>query len=453
MEWVIELEIKMRLSNKLALFITASKLAIVLLFIFLLPFLVEKIASQFTNYTLSQQRREVIKSIRKNGIEYYVQDEDGYGSYTMLKEEFVSILPIKSKLEIDTIKDSQRIIEGDTLSYRILKHTFKLNNKTYLLEIGKTTASINQYNDELQRFASYVLGLLILLSILIDLTFIRMVMRPLAKIIKTRLLNRKFPFKQEQANIRTSTADFKYLDESLTQLMNQINEAFYKEREFTSNASHEIMTPISILQNKMENLLADEDLPESAELAIIEMMKTLNRLKKISGSLLLIARIENQQYAQLEDVNALELFNLIIEEINHRLEEKRISIFVEINKSLYLKAVNKDLLYQLFFNLIHNAIKFNKEEGDIFINDHFLANGGYEITIADTGIGISKEQLPYIFDRFIKSNADENYGYGLGLTIVKSIADYHYLKILVKSHQQEGTTFTISFPRWYITPN
>ncbi|WP_316784879.1 HAMP domain-containing sensor histidine kinase [Pedobacter frigiditerrae] len=438
----------MRLSTKLTLFITGSKLAIVLLFIITLPFLVEQIASQFTNYTLKQQRKEVLKNINKNGIVYYLQGDESYGSYTMLKEEFVALLPVSGNFKADTIKDAQRIVENDTLSYRILSETFKFENKNYLLEIGKTSASINQYNKQLQQFASYVLVILILLSIIIDLTFIRMVIKPLSKIIKSRLINMKFPFKFDEHPVKTSTTDFKYLDESLALLMNQINEAFYKEREFTSNASHEIMTPISILQHKMENLLAEEGLTESAALAIIEMMKTLNRLKKISNSLLLIARIENQQYHDKEEVKPLDLFNLIIEEISHRLEEKNLNIQIKINKDVVLRDINKDLLYQLIFNLVHNAIKFNREGGSISISDNFTTTGEYEINVSDTGMGISAEQLPHIFDRFIKSNAAENYGYGLGLTIVKSIVDYHHLNIKVESKLNEGTAFKVVFSNW-----
>ncbi|WP_316767520.1 HAMP domain-containing sensor histidine kinase [Pedobacter frigiditerrae] len=438
----------MKLSTKLTLFITGSKLAIVLLFIITLPFLVEQIASQFTNYTLKQQRKQVLKNINKNGIAYYLQGDESYGSYTMLKEEFVALLPVDKDFKTDTIKDAQRIVENDTLSYRILSETFKFKNENYLLEIGKTSASINQYNKQLQQFASYVLVILILLSIIIDLTFIRMVIKPLSKIIKTRLINRKFPFKFDDHPVKTSTTDFKYLDESLALLMNQINEAFYKEREFTSNASHEIMTPISILQHKMENLLAEEELTESAALAIIEMMKTLNRLKKISNSLLLIARIENQQYHDKEEVKPLDLFNLIIEEISHRLEEKNLNIQIKINKDVVLRDINKDLLYQLIFNLVHNAIKFNREGGSISISDNFTTTGEYEINVSDTGMGISAEQLPHIFDRFIKSNAAENYGYGLGLTIVKSIVDYHHLNIKVESKLNEGTAFKVVFSNW-----
>ena len=442
-----ELKNNMKLSTKLMLFITGSKLVIALLFILALPFLVKNIASEYTNYTLKQQRKKVLSIVTKNGLNYYFQGDDNYGSYTMLKEEFIALLPVDNHLRMDTIKNSQRLIESDTLNYRVLSYTFKNKNKNYLLEIGKTTASINQYNKPLQLFALYVLITLIGLTILIDLTFIRVLIRPLAKIIKTKLTNRRFPFKDGQQRVQTSTADFKYLDESLIHLMNQINEAFYKEREFTSNASHELMTPISILQSKMENLLTDETLDEPSSMAIIDMMKTVDRLKNITKSLLFISRIENEQYIRKEEVKPILLFSEILEEISHRLEEKHIQIFLNVSPEAILEGVNKDLLFQLFFNLIHNAIKFNRDEGKIFINDRYLDTGAYEVSITDTGIGIPKEDLAFIFDRFMKTNLEGDVGYGLGLAIVKSIALYHQMKINVQSEIGVGTTFKIIFQK------
>eukprot|EP01132_Coremiostelium_polycephalum_P012250 gene12250-14979_t len=255
--------------------VRGSKLAIVILFILLLPSLVKQIALEYTNYTLKEQKKKVLDIVQKNGLHYYLEKDSAYGSYTMLKEEYISLAPAAPGLKVDTIKNARRIVEKDTLNYRILSYTFKNSSRNYLLEIGKTTASINQYDQPLQRFALYVLMVLVLLTILIDLTFTRVLIRPLTKIISTRLVNRKFPFKEQ-------------------------------EKEFTANASHELMTPISILQHKMENLLADQQVSESVSLRIIEMMKSLDRLKKISSSLLLISRIENEQFVKRDQVRPLE---------------------------------------------------------------------------------------------------------------------------------------------------
>jgi two-component system sensor histidine kinase ArlS len=436
-----------KLSTKLIYFIAGSKLAVVLLFILSLPFLVDKIASEYTNISLRDQQKKVISIVEKNGIDYYLQGNEDYGSYTMLKEEYIALEPAPDSLRLDTIKTSERIVEQDTLNYRVLSYTFHLRDKNYLLEIGKTTGSISQYNKPLQRIALYVLMGLLALTLIIDLVFTRILIRPLGKIIETKLINRKFPFKNHARPIKTSTQDFKYLDESLMLLMDQINIDFEKEREFTANASHELMTPISILQNKMENLLADEEVTEELAPKIVGMMKTLDRLKKISSSLLLISRIDNEQFVKKEALSPRDLINEIMEEISHRLEEKNIRIYLNVSEKAVIKTVNKDLLFQMFYNLIHNAIKFNKVDGSIVIEDRHLKNGAYEITVENTGRGISKEHLPLIFNRFRKTNGDGNVGYGLGLAIVKSIALYHHIDLSAKSEVGKSTSFSMKFPK------
>lgn len=433
----------MKLSTKLTLFITGSKLAIVGLFVLVLPFLIKEIASNYTNFSLRNQQKKVLQNINQKGINYYFEGENNYGSYTMLKDEYIALELANPKLKLDTIRDTRRIVEQDTIAYRVLSHTFKKDQVNYLLEIGKTTASINLYNKELQKFALYVLIILIALSIVIDLIFTRQLIKPLGQIIKTRLSNNRFPFKKHQEKISTTTADFSYLDQSLISLMNQINDAFEKEREFTANASHEFMTPISILQNKMENLLVEETASEAVQEYIIDMMKTLERLKKISRSLLLISRIENEQFSRQESIEPKKLFEEILEEIRHRLEERNIRIEIKLVHNKVIDHINHDLLFQLFYNLINNAIKFNKENGKITIADGFEKEN-YYVIVEDSGKGILAEDMPRIFDRFKKVNSEHS-GYGLGLAIVKSIANYLKINVELSSVPEQGTTFKTIF--------
>ena len=184
----------MKLITKLTLFITLSKAAIVVLFVLLLPLLVDGIAFQYTNHYLREQKKKVLKTIDRDGVDYYLQGEDSYGSYTMLKEEYIALEPVDHFTKTDTIETSRRIVEQDTLNYRVLSYSFSIGNKNYLLEIGKTTATISQYNRSLQRVALYVLSGLILITIIIDLVFTRFLLRPLGLIIRSRLVKRKFPF-------------------------------------------------------------------------------------------------------------------------------------------------------------------------------------------------------------------------------------------------------------------
>lgn len=133
-----------------------------------------------------------------------------------------------------------------------------------------------------------------------------------------------------------------------------------------------------------------------------------------------------------------------MEEIGHRLEEKNIQIDINLSHNQRLSQINHDLLFQLFYNLINNAIKFNKENGSIQVAD-LIEKGYYSIQVSDSGQGIKAEDIPHVFDRFKKTGHAENTGYGLGLAIVKSIASYLSLKVQVSSIPGEGTSFKVVF--------
>lgn len=435
----------MRLNTKLALSILLSSLVIVLVFILLLPSFVEQIADRYTDANLRQQKKQVLNEIDKNGIDYYLDGEPNYGSYTMLKEEYISLEQVTGSAKADSIQILPRIFaEGDTSDYRILSHYFIHDNKTYLLEVGKEINSISEIYKPLQRVAFSILTALILATVLFNLLYTRYLLKPLNTIIATRLRHRKFPYKNLAGPVKTSTADFRYLDSSIMQLMDQVHTDFIREREFTSNASHELMTPISILKTKIENMLADEDLSEAQYRKLSEMMRTLNRLKKIVQSLLLISRIENDQYHRQDVVKPAELIEEVMEELSHRLEEKKLTLKVNLSKDVALHRLNKDLIFQMFYNLINNAVRYNKAQGSIEIYDRRVP-GKYAVIVRDSGIGIEPDNLPYIFNRFKKYSATAQESYGLGLAIVKSIAQYHDAEITVDSAPGAGTTFTILF--------
>jgi signal transduction histidine kinase len=437
----------LKLITKLTLFITGSKLVIVVLFVSILPLLVSNIVSNYTNHYLRQQKEKVLMQVEKNGIDYYLQDQPVYGSYTMLKEEYISLEPYVAGTSRDTVETTLRVIEEDTLTYRVLKHVFSAEDKDYVLEVGKTIATISMYNGPLQKLALSVLTALIVLTIVVDLVYTHIILKPLNTIITTRLVNRKFPFRETLPPIKTTTSDFNYLDTCLVDLMKKITDAFDKEREFTSNASHELMTPISILQNKLENMIAQSDVSEDLQDKIIGMMNTLTRLKKIVRSLLLISRIENDQYAKSDTINISDLIKEVVDELSDKLEAKSLKVELNIPENLEIVHMNRDLIFQLFYNLVNNAIRYNKEGGEIVISAKRQPGMACLIYIEDTGIGIHGDELQLIFNRFKKARRAAEDGYGLGLSIVKSIADYHSLNIEVDSVVNEGTTFTIAFPQ------
>ncbi|MES2267780.1 MAG: HAMP domain-containing sensor histidine kinase [Bacteroidota bacterium] len=436
----------MKLRTKLTLFNAISKLVIVTLFILLLPNIIENINKSYTDNRLRKQKDKFLERVKENGIKFYIEDGENYGSYLPLKEEYISLDEVDPSYFLDTIKDEQRLVERDTIDYRILSHTFKVGKRNYLLEVGKSTESIGETTGPLQNIAFQILLGMILLTILADQIFSTYILRPLSIIIRTKLIGNKFPKFTVYKEVKTSTADFQQLDLSIHRMVETIETAFQKEREFISNASHELMTPISILQSKIENMFEQDDIADELKLRLMEMQKILNRLKSITKTLLLISQIENDQFLKEDKITAKELIEDVNEEISIRLQDKNIAMAISIIDDVELVGVNKFLLFNLLFNLINNAIKYNKPNGEITITAQWV-KGNYTISIADTGIGIPETEMPYIFNRFkkMKQSLSQD-SFGLGLPIVKSIATFHNIGITVNSEQGVGSTFTLTFP-------
>jgi signal transduction histidine kinase len=425
---------------------------IVVLFVLLLPTLIRDINRSYTDNWLRRQEDKVLKLVNGPGINNYIQNGESYGSYNaLLKEEYVSLDVDSLNENLDTIVNESRLVEGDTIQYRILSHNFKVGKQNYILEIGKSIDTINETTTPLQNIALEILLGMILLTILADQVYSTYVLRPLGLIIKTKLIGHKFPDHTPYKKVKTSTTDFEYLDISIHKMIQTIENTFQKEREFISNASHELMTPISILQSKIENMFEEEDIADETKVRLIEMQKILNRLKSITKTLLLISQIENEQFLKEDNILLSELIHEVYEEISIRLQEKEIRCEIVIPAEWQLNHVNKFLLFNLFFNLINNAIKYNKEHGEIKITGH-TDGKTFLVAVADTGIGISAERIPHIFNRFKKfTQSLQQDSFGLGLPIVKSIADFHQIRIEVVSEPEVGTTFKLIFPVGLIT--
>lgn len=436
----------MKLKTKLTLFNTISKVVIVTLFVALLPSVIENINRRYTDERLLKQKDKFLQIVKERGIHSYIEDGESYGSYLPLKEEYISLDTVENNYHLDTIQDERRLVERDTINYRILSHTFKVGKTNYMLEIGKSVETIGETTVPLQNIALAILLGMVLLTIMADLLYANYILRPLSLIIKTKLIGNKFPSFNKYKEVKTTTSDFQHLDISIHQMIEAIEQAFQKEREFISNASHELMTPISILQTKIENMFEQEDIQDEVKVRMMEMQKILNRLKSITKTLLMISQIENEQFLKEDAIKVSELLQDVYEEISIRLQDKNIDFELTIADDILLVNVNKFLLFNLLFNLVNNAIKYNNPDGKISIESRTVKSG-YSISITDTGIGIDAAQLPYIFDRFkkIKQSLLQD-SFGLGLPIVKSIAAFHGITIDVTSQKGKGSTFTLLLP-------
>lgn len=437
----------MKLRAKFALYNTLSKLAIILIFVLVLPLLIKNIAIVNTDAQLNQKKEQVLSIIDEVGITEFIEEGSGnsYGSYNLLKEEFISLEQNDSLPALNTIENSARSVEEEIVDYRVLTHSFDRDGKQYILEVGRSLGTIQEIESTLQKFGLLTLLVIALLTTASDIAFTRILLAPLKKII-AKLRGTRDPTSFRFRQVETSTTDFRYLDESIHDMMTRLEEVFTKEREFISNVSHQLLTPVSILQSKLENLLTHHTLSEEAEVKLIESQKSLSRLKGIVQSLLLISKIENKQYLRQDRISIRTLIDEVHEEIEDRLDAKGINLGKQGLEDFAIEQCNKALLHTMIFNIINNSIRYNKEGGHIEVMG-FSNGAAYQLDIRDNGVGIASEDLPVLFSRFKRFQQSDSESYGLGLPIVKTIADFHQIEIDVTSARGTGTTFSLIFPK------
>lgn len=439
----------MKIKHQLAIFNALTRLLVILVLWLMLPILVENVVYRHINNGLIEKKKKFIDHLNQKEINDFIENSDDstetYSQFSTLHSEFLvlSKIPLKPNQKKTIFSNDYRVIEGEENEYRILQYHFTYENQGYQLEIGSSLSEVNDLTFIIRLFIIIVLVIILLVTFLADTVYIEYLLKPFYKIIDTKIRRVNEPEAFDHTPINARSRDFRELDLVLNQMMDRIAELFKKEKQFISNVSHELLTPIALLKNKFENLLQNESLDDNAFDKIAGALKTLDMLKKIINNLLLISRIENNQYEANEAINFKEILKDLEEDLQDRIEDREIQ-FSNHTKSDFVFKGNKTLIHILIYNLITNAIKYNKPKGSIVIEDGFQDNQ-YFIAIKDSGIGMNAAQIEKIFTRFARISSDQD-GQGLGLAIVESIAVFHHIEIKVNSEINEGTDFTLLFP-------
>ena len=217
-------------------------------------------------------------------------------------------------------------------------------------------------------------------------------------------------------------------------------------REFTANVSHELKTPLQSIMGSAEllenGLVKREDVPQFAGVIRTEAA----RLVTLVEDIIHLSQLDEGIAPAKEQVNLLELANSAVSALQERAEARHISVSVT-GKNLMVNGV-RSFLYEMFYNLIDNAVKYNIDGGKVEVA---VSASGTAITVSvkDTGIGIPPEYQARVFERFFrvdKSRSKASGGTGLGLSIVKHIAQYHHAGLDLHSAIGEGTDISVVFP-------
>ncbi len=237
------------------------------------------------------------------------------------------------------------------------------------------------------------------------------------------------------------------LGDEFNDLVERLQISENKRRQFVSDASHELKTPLASIKLLSDSILQNDMDPQTVKEFVSDIGNEAERLNRMSQKLLSLSHIEMDNSADCEITYIGPTMQKVARMLSAIAQQKDIKISVEILQDCSILIIEDDL-YQILFNLAENGIKYNTTGGKLFLSlkreDDFAV-----LTVSDTGVGIPEDAKEHIFERFYrvdKARSRESGGSGLGLSIVKNMVLRNGGDISVDSILEEGTTFTVTFP-------
>ncbi|WP_253200589.1 HAMP domain-containing sensor histidine kinase [Clostridium sp. CF012] len=377
--------------------------------------------------------------------------------FSNLEYVTLSVFDKSENLVYSTQKDKTKVsFNKDTSTYPVINEinqqfifvSTKLtqNNKTFFLQFSKSLKKENEY-----------WGIFALIIFFVNIFSLMVTLGAGSKASKKMLLPIKDMTKITKAisinaldtrlNVSISHDELKDLAETINKMLDGIQTSYEQQNQFVSDASHELRTPIAVIQGYANMLYRwGKDDKEVLEESITAIKSEAGDMQQLVEKLLFLARSDKN--TQKIEKTSFYINDLVAEIIK---ETKLIDTSHEIKTVLNQQAsiyADKKLLKQALRVFIDNSIKYTPKGGSIVLNS-YIKKKNLMIEITDTGIGISKEDLPYIFNRFYrcdKSRTKESGGTGLGLSIAKWIIGKHNGSIIVESRPEIGTKITIGLP-------
>lgn len=298
------------------------------------------------------------------------------------------------------------------------------------------------------RFAVILLPLTVILTVLIGYRLIRRTLLPVRQMTETVQeiqkdgdLSRRIGVSQD-----TGKDEFYQLAGTFDGMLESLEQAFLRERQFTSDVSHELRTPVSVILAQCEASLNRTDLSEEQRKEILLIRKKAGEMSQMISQLLLLSRADQgRQQLNKEEINISELTEIIVEEHKMLAQRRKIEVHTKIEPNI-TGYLDESFYIRMLDNLISNAVSYGKEDGNIKVTLHQIPSG-VRGTVEDDGIGISRDDQVHIWERFYRVDAsrtgkeDDSHS-GLGLSMAKWIAQAHGGNVRVESELGKGSCFT-----------
>ena len=318
-------------------------------------------------------------------------------------------------------------------------------NSNVVIIIGRFT---NEIENVLARLKMILISTGVLVMILAGIGgffYADSSLRPVEKIINTA---KNIEENNLTERIKVNSQDeLGRLASTLNQMISRLEKAFEQQKQFTADVSHDLRTPLSIIQAESSLSLKKDRSIEEYKKSLELILEETSYMSEIIDKLLFLARSDNKtQFYNFTKTNLKSLLEEVIKKVSPLYHNKGLALEVAKLEELYIRA-DKEKLKEAIINILDNSLKYT-DEGKVTISS--VKRGNFaKISIEDTGRGIPKEDLHRIFDRFYrgdKARTSSEKSTGLGLAIVKEIVNAHNGRIEVKSEVGKGTVFSLFLP-------
>jgi signal transduction histidine kinase len=303
--------------------------------------------------------------------------------------------------------------------FRQLVYTQRAGNNSYRVTIAKPLEGFRLLRKTIVYSTLGILAIIILVSLLVNHLLLKRLWNPFYDSIRA-VRDFRLHGKNPPGFPKTKIEEFDFMNHNLDNVLRNARTDYQLLKEFTENASHEIQTPLAIIRSKLDLLIQDESLSESQGKILNSAYIAIKRISKLNQSLLLLAKIENNQFTEVELIDVKQELDEKIRQFMELLQDNHIKITAGLQPG-YISA-NRELVDILLNNLLGNAIVHNRPEGAVIIE---LAAS--RLTISNTGVEreLDKSRL---FRRFYKAEQHTHHN-GLGLSIVKQICEHTGISI------------------------
>ena len=240
--------------------------------------------------------------------------------------------------------------------------------------------------------------------------------------------------------------EYAILARDFNKLTDRLEASEQAQRQFVSDASHELKTPLASIKLLSDSVLQNDMDAETMREFVADIGNEADRLTRLTQKLLSISKAERVD-REHEIVDLAQVISKVYKMLVSMADLRGIRLTCNMERSITVLTVEDDM-YQIIFNLVENAIKYNRDEGLVHVDLHRVEDDVI-VTVEDTGIGIPEEDMTRIFERFYrvdKARSRAEGGSGLGLSIVRELVDRNYGTIQVAKREEGGTCFTVRFP-------